>query len=291
MKKFLKSIYRAIPFKKTLFLALKKIWHPPERIYRHFHFQDVFTVEVEKDSAFLMRHYGFVIENDIFWAGVTGGWEKKSLSLWIELSKTANVIVDVGANTGIYSLISKCINPNATVLAFEPVSRVYEKLITNIRLNNYDISAFKIALSDKTGEATIYDTEDEHTYSVTVNQNRNIESVKTIPVTIQTFTLDDHIKKFNLPGIDLIKIDVETHEPEVLQGYKEHLYLHKPVLLVEVLNDEVGEKIQEIVAPLNYLYFNISEEKGIRQVSRITQSDDYNYLLCNSDTARRLKLI
>ena len=71
-----------------------------------------------------MRHYGFQLENEIFWSGLTNGWEKISTRLWIELSKNSKVIFDIGANTGIYSLVSKSINPTSQVFAFEPVKRV-----------------------------------------------------------------------------------------------------------------------------------------------------------------------
>ena len=42
---------------------------------------------------------------------------------------------------------------------------------------------------------------------------------------------------------------------------------------------------------LDYLYFNIDENKGIRQVDSIGQSDYYNYLVCSKAAAQQLKLV
>src|ERR1035438_2683649 len=102
MKKILKSIFDAIPFKKQFF-GIIKIFKPGPSIYKHLHFKGIIKVRVDDNHAFKMHHYGFQIENELFWNGLTGGWEKVSLGLWVKLSKNADVIIDVGANTGIRS--------------------------------------------------------------------------------------------------------------------------------------------------------------------------------------------
>ena len=113
MKKILKKIYANFPFKQVLFTLLKKVWTPSENIYQHLHFKGEFKVKINEKNNFLIKHYGFQIENELFWAGLTGGWEKESMKIWIELCKDADVIIDIGANTGVYSLIAKSMNPNS----------------------------------------------------------------------------------------------------------------------------------------------------------------------------------
>ena len=207
------------------------------------------------------------------------------------MCETSDVILDIGANTGVYSLIAKAMKPSSKVYAFEPVKRVFSKLQENILLNSYDITALEKAVSNADGIATIYDTDAEHTYSVTVNENFVEANSKAIETTIETCTLNSFIKQNNIAKIDLIKIDVETHEAEVLEGFGKHLSDYKPTLLIEVLNDEVGEKINKLVQGLDYLFFNINENGGIRQVEKITKSDYFNYLLCNKKRATELGII
>ncbi len=36
-----------------------------------------------------------------------------------------------------------------------------------------------------------------------------------------------------------MKIDVETHEPEVMEGFAEYYLKFKPIILIEVLNDQI----------------------------------------------------
>lgn len=271
---------------------VKIVFHPGERIYRHLYFQGDITVSIDTSHSFRIRHYGYQVENDIFWDGLENGWERVSISLWIKLVKDSDVIIDVGANTGIYSLIAKTLNPAAHVYAFEPIPRVYEKLVSNSRLNNFEIACFDSALSNTDGEAIVYDTPAEHVYSVTVNKNLNADDVEVVPTTIKVTRLDTFIGQNNIEKIDLIKLDVETHEAEVLEGMSEFLKKFKPTLLIEILNDEVGQNVEALIKDIDYLYFNLDEASGsIRKVEKILKSDYYNYLICSREIAEKLGLL
>ena len=289
MRKVFKYIYSLIPFKLQMFTLVRKIFHPEEKIYRHLHFKGVFKVPVTKNASFLIRHYGYQVENDIFWKGITGRWEKKSIELWIKLSEKARVIMDIGANTGVYSLISKCLNPNNRVIAFEPVERIFNKLHHNMLLNNFSVESMLMAVSDHSGEALFYDTANEHDYGASLQKNSD-DLVKTVKVRI--VTLDDLIKEKNLDRIDLVKIDVEHHEPEVIRGFSLIAKYH-PSILIEILSDDIGKRVQAEIENYGagYLYFDIDEQKDLHKVDNIRKSSGMNYLLCTESIAKQLQLI
>jgi FkbM family methyltransferase len=291
VKKILKAVYGLIPFKCQIFSLLKTIYSPKESLFQHLHFKGDFMVELDKAKSFKLRHFGFQIENEIFWKGLNGGWEKVSIDLWKKLSADSDVIIDIGANTGVFALISKAINEKSQVYAFEPIERVYDKLVQNIKLNEFDIKAYKQATSNYDGNGVVYDVMGDHVYSVTVNKNIHPSDSYVEKVNIELIRLDSFIKENNISKIDLMKIDVETHEPEVLEGMGDYLQKFQPTLLIEVLNDEIGFRIQELVKNLDYLYFNINEDSGVRQVDKILKSDYFNYLLCKKEIASRLNLI
>lgn len=289
--KVLKKLYDAVPFKRTLFSALKTVWSPGENIYRHLHFKGIFEVTVDREASFRIKHHGFLIENEVFWSGLEKGHEKVSYDLWKKLVRNSRVILDVGANTGIYSLIANALNPEAKIFAFEPVKRVFEKLEENRRLNGFGFMPIEKALSNYDGDAVIFDTEAEHTYSVTVNKNLK-SADRMIETAIRVERLDTFIEVAGLDGIDLMKVDVETHEPEVLEGMGEYLRKFAPPMLIEILTDEIGQKVEDLVSNNGYYYFNIDERAGsIRKVEHIGKSDQWNYLLCSPDTAKQLGLV
>ena len=109
------------------------------------------------------------VENDLFWAGYAENWDRESLRIWRELCREAETVLDVGANTGVYALAAEALNPQARVIAFEPVQRVCEKLQTNATLNGGRIKVENIAVSDHDGTATLHDTDAEHVYSASLD--------------------------------------------------------------------------------------------------------------------------
>ena len=273
MKTILRLFYKLIPFKKHFFLILKKIWQPSENTYRHFHFKSPFTVQVEDNKTFKI-HNGTRIENEIFWEGLTGNWEKESMQLWIKLSENSKYIFDIGANNGVYALVAKTMNPKSQVFAFEPHPIFFDTLKKNISINNFEIETHKKAVSDVDGIIKIED----YTGST---DSINVESI----------TLDTFIKSKNLDNVDLFKIDVETFEPQVITGLIKSITSYKPTLLIEILNEEVATSINDLLKDLGYLFFNIDERGGIRQTEQAEKSDFYNYLICQENIAKKMNLI
>jgi len=290
-RRVLKLMYRMIPFKKQFFTLIKAVWRPPYTISKHLHFKGVIRIPIESGRVFKIRHYGYILENELFWEGLKNRWERFSVGLWIKLCKNATVIFDIGANTGVYSLIAKTVQPNANVFAFEPVARIFEKLKANVDLNGYDITCINKALSDHKGMAQMFIPDAEHSYTATINKSHLSPDQNFATKDIEVLTLESFVTEHEIRHVDLVKIDVEKHEPEVLSGFGRCLSSFRPTLLIEILTDEIGQRVETMTKSLGYLYFNIDEERGIRQVSSITRSDSYNYLLCSPETARSVQLL
>ena len=281
-----------MPFKKSIFSFIRFIKVPPKSVYQHLYFNGIFTVKINADKKFRIMHLGFVEENEIFWEGIYNGWEKKSVSLWIELCKDCKTVFDIGANTGLYALVAKTMNPTARVFAFEPIPQVFNALVQNRKINNFDIKNYQIGLSDYDGTAKIYLPKNmDFSYSVTVNQN-TLGNQEVNELEIKVMKLSSFIKSENIGAVDLMKIDVETHEVEVLRGMGEYLHKFKPTLIIEILGEKIAENLNEIFIGSDYLFFNINDVKNtIRQTSKIEKSDHWNYLICNKQIAQKLNLL
>lgn len=291
MKKTLKKIYKNLPFKSPFFHLLKRIWIPPRNIYQHLHFEGVINIPIDSQHSFKMHHYGYQIENEVFWDGIENGWEKLSFKLWLDMCRESEVIFDVGANTGIYALMAKCSNRKADVYAFEPLDFIYSKLERNCNLNKHKINLVELACSNFAGEAKVFLPKDaDHVTSVTVNKSLLDKNRIVDEKNIKTIRLDEYIEQNKITQIDLMKLDVETHEPEVLEGMGKYLNLFKPTMLIEILEDEVGEKVENILDGLGYLYFDIDEISQIKRVDKLRKSTHFNYFVCQPEVAKRLNL-
>jgi FkbM family methyltransferase len=291
LKKILKKILHILPFKKQVFSVIKFLFRPSESIYRHLYFKGVFRVKVDATHSFKIMHYGYQLENEVFWSGLNGNWEKHSMQIWIKLCRHASSIFDIGANTGIYSLVAQSINPKAAVYAFEPVGTVYQKMVANNTLNNFSINCYELALSDTDGRLSIFKVNAEHTYEATLNKRFDGFLPDAKAMQVEVMTMKTFVEKNKITNIDLVKIDVETHEPEVMAGFGEYLAKFKPVILIELITDFVVEGVIPAISGLDYLYFNIDEKKGIHQVKTLELSDSFNFLFCTREKAVELKLL
>jgi len=75
--------------------------------------------------------------------------------------------------------------------------------------------------------------------------------------------LDNFIEEKNIKKIDLMKIDVELHEIEVLEGMGRYIEKYMPIIIIEILNLDIANKVYKMTCIHNYNYYYIDEENGI----------------------------
>ena len=166
-------------------------------------------------------------------------------------------ILDIGANIGnhtLYWLISSPKNVKK-IHCFEPVDTTYQILAKNIEINH---------LEDRAVTHNIGLCDEETKADIAFYIKSNIGGTKLRPSKengrIQLKRLDDI--EFNEDKIDFIKIDVEGLEYKVLNGARNLISKHKPLIFVEVANydnvmkffKELGYEIKESFAGSNYLF-------------------------------------
>ncbi len=290
IRKFARKVYSSIPFKQPVYTLLRALVPLPRSVYQHLHFKGIITVDVGEGRTFRMRHHGYMIENELFWRGMEG-WERISFRLWKELSHRASIIVDIGANTGVYALIAQAANPQAQVIAVEPILRVYDKLMENIALNGSRIRAFRAAITDHDGTGIIYDQKGaEHVLAVSMEPdwggNKGRESVE-IPVR----TLPSIMKEAGGGPIDLLKIDVEGHEAAVLEGARDLIRQDRPSILIEVLTSESAVRLEPYFEGCGYIYFAIDELSWPPvRIPKLEKSPHYNILVITPEKAASIGL-
>lgn len=282
IKSGLRRIYRFIPFKAPLYNALRKVWAPSDWLYPHLYFTGPFTVSlIQNDLKFKMYHFGYSFENVIFWKGLEHCWEKRSVRIWEKLCRQANVILDIGANTGVYALIAQTVRPQSEVHTFEPLPKMFDKLKANIELNGYPIHTHALAISDNDGDALLYDLPVDYIRQASLNPD-SLSSANLESTTVKTRRLDTFCAETDISTIDLMKVDVETHEPEVFEGMGRLLREQHPIVLVEVLNKTIASRLETIFTESGYQHFyNVDEERGIVKTNDLSSGIHRNYL-CTS---------
>jgi len=149
----------------------------------------------------------------------------------LEYLPEGGVLVDVGANTGMFSqLILE--QRHCTAFLFEPVPDYFNYSATKFR-NMPSVTIENFALSDAPGEFSLWID------SANLGWN-TMEGTKQTPgmreIRVKTVTFDDYAELHGINRIDVLKIDVEGAEYRVLGGMKRTLarLRRKPVILLEI---------------------------------------------------------
>jgi FkbM family methyltransferase len=279
--------------KKALSLTLQNKVIPPERFWDLLAFEGNFSVDLDQQQ-FQVSHTGEWLENSLFWKGISG-YEPISFELWKNACRFSQTILDIGANTGLYSLIAKTVNPGSQVYAFEPLPSFNAALKENIRLNGYDVQVVDQAVSDFIGTAEFYAPQrgQGNLYSSSLSLEHYENHQKSTPIVhqVQVTTLDTFVEREGITSVDLVKIDAEGQDANVLKGFVKSMQQFQPDFIVEVQSDEIGQEIQALLPPDRYLYFNIDEAIGLKQTDTLTRHYWLNFWICKVETARQLKLV
>ncbi len=169
-------------------------------------------------------------------------------------------IVDVGANTGNHTVYFAGVMKARRVIPIEanPVAcRILEQTIDVNRLTSVDRSKLARAVGRRHASASLMIGSRGHLGTTKVDENR--------PGDIPVAPLDALVDE----PVHLIKIDVEARELDVLEGARRLINQHRPIMLVEVRDENVSN-FMSLVMELGYT------------VQEIFPDEDYsNYLLVN----------
>ncbi|MEV5880298.1 FkbM family methyltransferase [Streptomyces sp. NPDC052101] len=197
------------------------------------------------------------------------------------------VVVDVGANIGMFTLCVARRSPGARIIAVEPVAELADALALNAELHEVDATVLRTALGRTRGETeftfypnnsvmsgrfadTTEDLEVLKGYLLTgenaqrgehldrLAADRMTARTRHVPVTTLTAVVHEH----GLARIDLLKIDVEKAEAEVLDGIDDDLWPRIDRIVMEV--HDVDGRLTTVLAELRGRGFDVAREQDAR---------------------------
>ena len=209
-----------------------------------------------------------------------GNFEYGSEKLFRELLEPDMVVLDVGANLGIYTL--HALSAGCEVYSFEPVPRTYEIMRQNIKANGFadtgKAHTFNCAVSDNDKPVSFY-------YNVKMCGHSNMfeaEGDSDREISVDCVVLDDLLA--DIPHIDVVKIDVEGAEYNVLSGMKKILDRNPGVrILIEFAPTHIiraGRKPEDLLRLFKELGFS---KKLISGSGELAEVDDSEIVGCFSE--------
>ena len=180
-------------------------------------------------------------------------YENLSLSLWYALTRKEGYFADIGAHTGIYSLIANIEKTENNVISIEPFFINFTRMLSNMRLNNISTNnCFLSALSNAEGidKIKINTKNFYHSSGGKISVDGNLQ--------IEKKMLDN----FSFPkALRLIKIDTEGHEYKVLCGAKNVIKQYLPDIIFEINENSFEESIK-FLKEFKYNFYFIDEKKN-----------------------------
>ena len=159
---------------------------------------------------------------------VKGVYEPFETELVRRELKPGDVVLDLGANIGYYTLLcAKLVGQAGKVFAFEPDPDNFAILERNVELNEYEnVVAVQAAVSNSSGTASL------HLASENKGDHRLYGSQDDRPtIEVETLRLDEYLSDYSGP-IDFVKVDIQGAEGMALEGMHETLLRTKPRILL-----------------------------------------------------------
>jgi FkbM family methyltransferase len=191
-----------------------------------------------------------------------------------------DVILDIGANIGWYSIVLKNnIQPNVTLYAFEPEPLNFELLKKNIDHNDItDIEAVNKAIAEKSGQSTLYlyhpKNSGRHSLlDINPQTNKSIQ--------VETVNIEDFLKNrgIDFKRIKLIKIDIEGYEVFALKNacallqQLPYMFLEYSPVLIRHGEQDPGHFIRWL-SDFGFNFYNIEAGKpSTRSIDFLTALD------------------
>lgn len=160
--------------------------------------------------------------------------EADEIDMMLRLIKPGDVVFDIGANIGWYTLNILMKHKGTLVYSFEPIKSSYQYLIKNLALNNQNTDkAYNFGLSDE-NKMVKFCFDIECTAASSMANLRRSEN--TVMVEREVKRMDDFVSSMlSLEKLDFIKCDVEGGELYVFKGAIETIKKYKPIVFSEML--------------------------------------------------------
>jgi len=186
---------------------------------------------------------------------LNGFYERELLQGMCALVKDKNgIALDIGANIGNHSLFfSKHFN---AVIAFEPVPNNCLLLKANLFLNqNQNINLIEKALSDTNTKMGIDKGNSKNTNN-TISELHKKDEDAANQIMVDVVVGDEVIEKLDIKQkVNLVKIDVEGHEPFVVAGLRKTISTHQPIVYWEAFSKDEAEKTKALLMEMGYSNF------------------------------------
>lgn len=164
---------------------------------------------------------------------ISGRVEEAVQTAIVAFLPTGGCFIDIGASIGLFSLLAaRVVGPTGVVVSFEPQPEAAASLRQNVELNAFEtVTVVEAAVSSREGDVLL-EGAGKATAHVVGDDRGSRRALRVACTSLDGFLADHRDVQ---PHV--LKIDVEGHESEALEGMQETLLVRRPVLVIECHGD------------------------------------------------------
>lgn len=152
-----------------------------------------------------------------------GRYEHEAQAIFADAIRPGDVVYDIGANVGFYTLLAAKLSGHGAVIAFEPLPRNLALLQRHLELNAVrNVQVLPLAVSSRSGMARFAAAPNPAMGGLAPSGE----------IEVTTAALDELIAAGSIPHPSFMKIDVEGAEYDVLTGATKLLAEDRPTILL-----------------------------------------------------------
>jgi FkbM family methyltransferase len=178
---------------------------------------------------------------------------------------------DIGGNLGYLTCLgAKLVGPEGRVRVFEPNPTNVELIGASLAVNDLkNVFVHQVAVSDRVAELPFQ----------TTGTNGSVDFERAIPhLFVPSINLDSFLPE---ERVDLIKIDIEAHEPMALRGMQRIIEDNRPIIICEVNpwalsknGDDALALLRQLAAP-GYALSVIPQSGSLLPIRNAREGMDY----------------
>ncbi len=178
--------------------------------------------------------------------------------------KEKDIVIDIGAHVGYFSIYSSINAKNGKIFAFEPYDKSFKVLIKNLEINQIkNVIPQNLGVTRESGTNTLYFKKN---FAIGNSIYKNTDSDSKIE--IKTISLQDIIKNNDIQKINILKLDCEGAEYQILLNLN-HQTLEKIDKIVSEMHPKIENfKIKDVKEFLTINGFDVKIIHPLNNVSK-----------------------